>query len=426
MNETLGEILRTRRQDRGLSLNGLALKAGIGKATLSAWENDKAQARLTELEAVCNALNLTVGERQEILRRLDAPRAIQVLRQTEADSPPVGGDLLRAMRLRQGRTQQDTASQIGVAQATLAKWERSDDWPAAERLHALCFVLRGRPEEFRVLCAGRFLPAPLIGAEFDPAVLMERLAIARHDATLESEALRDLRFLSIEADLWNLRGQNPQVEGEITGVYSEHAVMLAERGRMAEAHRYAERALARARRGICEQDIWLSAALVAAKCAGHPSKNAQPAAADLLINFLPQAKFPERRAWMHSDIALYQARAGDLDSALTQSRMACEIAQDCRWPGEFYFRQCDRAKILLLAGRPGEARELCLSNQMFPDANPTAAPLHLLLAEAHLALKETAQARHWLALGQDAIENLGLEQYRPQANALETALTELE
>ena len=145
MNDTAGGILRQWRQARGISLNGLAQKAGIGKATLSAWENDRAQPRLTELAAACDALNLTAGERQEILRRLDAPRAVQVLRQSEAGSPPVGGDLLRAMRLRQGRTQRDVAGQIGVSQATLAKWERSDDWPAAERLQALCLVLRAHP-----------------------------------------------------------------------------------------------------------------------------------------------------------------------------------------------------------------------------------------------------------------------------------------
>ena len=253
------------------------------------------------------------------------------------------------------------------------------------------------------------------------------MAAARHDATPESEALRDLRFLSIEADLWNLRAQNKRVAGEITAVYSEHAVMLAERGRMAEANLYVERALARARQGICVQDVWLSAALVAAKRTGLPPKNADPvAAARLLMNLLPQAKLPERRAWMYSDIALYQARAGDLDSALTWSKKGCEIAQDCAWFGEFYFRQCDHAKILLLAGRPGEARELCMNNWALPEENPTSAPLHLLLAEANLRLKEMPQARRWLASGQDIIEKLGLEQFRPQANALEAALAKSE
>ena len=427
MNGTLSEILRTRRQNRGLSLNGLALKAGLGKSTLSGWENGKAQPRLVELEAVFAALSVTDSERQEILGLLDAPRMARVLRQAGEEGPPVGGDLLRAMRLRQNRTQQDVAAQIHVSQATLAKWERSDDWPVFARLQALGAALRAHPAELQVLRAGRFTPAPRENSKFDAFVFDARLKQFRHEADLESETLRDLRFLSLEADLCALRQRDEGAERFLTGVCSEHALALMERGRAAEANFYAQRSLGRAQKGIFDRDYWLPAALVTAKQMGDCKKGANPAAAaKMLLDILPNAKFPARRAWFHSDIALYRARAGDLESALQWSAQGCEIARQCQWHGELHFRQCDRAKILLLANRPREAQELCLQSSLLTDCSPSSVPALLLLAETHLALREPDAARQWVMAGLDIIHSRQLEQYRPRAEALQAALAQSE
>src|SRR5262249_35701971 len=118
----IGARLKEWRTERGLSLSGLALKAGIGKATLSRWEAGQTLPRLAELETVLEALGVSGARRQEALLYLDAPRALHRLREIEPDVP-LSGDLLRAMRLRRGRTQAEVAAQVGISQATLAKWE---------------------------------------------------------------------------------------------------------------------------------------------------------------------------------------------------------------------------------------------------------------------------------------------------------------
>src|SRR5688572_1766966 len=102
MGHGLGTLLREWRTSRGLSLGGLALKASVGKATLSRWESGASRPRIAELEAVLDALRSSPAQRLEALAGIEAPRAAQRLRAAPAGGPPVRGDLLRAMRLRRG------------------------------------------------------------------------------------------------------------------------------------------------------------------------------------------------------------------------------------------------------------------------------------------------------------------------------------
>lgn len=71
--------------------------------------------------------------------------------------PPTGGDLLRAMRLRKGWTQQQTAAQVGVVRTAVAHWERGERLPSTEQIQALCDALEAREEELIVLTTGAFM-----------------------------------------------------------------------------------------------------------------------------------------------------------------------------------------------------------------------------------------------------------------------------
>src|SRR5580658_7004985 len=93
----LGSLLKTWRSQRSISLSGLALKAGIGKATLSRWEAGRTLPRIAELEAVLGALNVSGALRHEALVCLDAPRALHRLQELE-EGLPLRGDLIRAMQ----------------------------------------------------------------------------------------------------------------------------------------------------------------------------------------------------------------------------------------------------------------------------------------------------------------------------------------
>ena len=65
-----GEFMRAARRERGLSLSGAALKAGVSKSTLSVWETGTHLPRLPELEATLDALAVPLAQRSRVLALL--------------------------------------------------------------------------------------------------------------------------------------------------------------------------------------------------------------------------------------------------------------------------------------------------------------------------------------------------------------------
>src|SRR5262245_60758231 len=119
----------------------LAQKAGVSKAALSQWEAGSRLPRVAELEAVLDALGAPPSQRALALASIDAPRALRRLRSPGANAglgpPSAAGDLLRAMRLRRGWTQEQVAAQVGVVRNAVARWERGDRLPSAGQIQAL-------------------------------------------------------------------------------------------------------------------------------------------------------------------------------------------------------------------------------------------------------------------------------------------------
>lgn len=164
--EPISDLLRKWRTEREFSLRSLSQQAAIGKSTLSDWERGKAEPRLHELERVLSAMGVSQTQRKQALGRLEAPGALQRLAR-EGDSPPVAGDMLRAMRVRCGMTQERAAQLAGASQSMIARWERSEDRPSEERLHALCRALGAHPEETVALLCGRFVSSSPLKPPFD-------------------------------------------------------------------------------------------------------------------------------------------------------------------------------------------------------------------------------------------------------------------
>src|SRR5438067_2521649 len=71
-----------------------------------------------------------------------------------------GAARLRAMRLRQGWTQEQVAARVGVVRTTAAHWERGERLPSAEQTQALCYALGAHEEELLALTTGRFAGTP--------------------------------------------------------------------------------------------------------------------------------------------------------------------------------------------------------------------------------------------------------------------------
>src|SRR5262249_17615781 len=120
-----GDYLRQLRQSRRLTLAELSATAGVSVRTLSRWETGAFQPRLAELEAALRALGGDRAQWERALSLVEAPRAIARLREEAqkrkadlvglAGHAPTTGDLLRAMRLRRGRTLEQVAAGLGVA-----------------------------------------------------------------------------------------------------------------------------------------------------------------------------------------------------------------------------------------------------------------------------------------------------------------------
>ncbi len=109
-----------------------AERAGLHRTTLHRWEKGQAQPRLSELAALLSALEVSEPQKRSALSLMDAPRAarmvwqevMQIAAQTGVSAMPHGGDLLRAIRMRQGLSLEEAARPVGVTGGTLRRWEK--------------------------------------------------------------------------------------------------------------------------------------------------------------------------------------------------------------------------------------------------------------------------------------------------------------
>jgi transcriptional regulator with XRE-family HTH domain len=387
------------------------MKAGIGKATLSRWEAGRTLPRITELERVLDALNVSTARRQEALFCLQAPRALERLRQASQDVP-LRGDLLRAMRLRLRRTQVEVAAEIGVSQSTLARWEATEDWPSVERLHALCYALEAHEDELVALTRGHIAPPSPVASEISWETCWPRILEPLYNS--ETYVLGDLVFHSVESDLWKMAETGSPPETWLAMAYAYHARWLSEFGRDQEAMAAAQRALRRVGDHPQPQDDWLNAAVMLARSLAHRGR--YPEAIGLLRACLPRAHQPGYRAWLPSELALCLSEAGYADSALRLSRQALRIARQ-EVPLEFCFRCYDHAEILLRSGQPAEALKwLSPAEGEIPPWDLT---VHLLLtARTLLALERFGEGQSYLQRAQQLAERYGLTHLQEQIEAV--------
>lgn len=150
----ISSVLRQARLRNELSLGALADRSGITKATLSRWEAGKSRPNAPELVRVLEILGIPDEERRRCVQQLGSRQAERFLSETSPETTPLpitGGELLRALRLRAGRTQAEAAQAVGVTQALLSRWEHNDCWPDNARLHSLCHVLAATSYEVQDL-----------------------------------------------------------------------------------------------------------------------------------------------------------------------------------------------------------------------------------------------------------------------------------
>lgn len=415
----IGSLLQTWRESRGLSRRGLALKAGLGKSTVAYWEAGQRLPNVPELNALLDALQVTAAQRIEALSALNAPRAEQELRLANVASiaPPCRGDLLRAMRLRAGCTQGEAAARIGVAQSAVSRWERGEDWPEAQHLHTLCYVLGAREEELFALTTGAFLGGEVGGEETPEQAWVEIFGQIVFATDKTSEALRPLRLLSFEARLWNLRHRRPELQTVLAGAYGWHAQYYKERGWLREAADMMQKLEALEREEIGGMGQWTHHVTVRAHLAAYLHGPPAPLrGAQLLSQQVENLVCPDVRAWAVADMALYVAQAGDTENAVALGKHAALLARRHGSGLEIQLRNRDLAEVLVRAGRPSEALSLLTP---IPDLSPDHEIREMQTRAATLlALKRDAEAQVCLQCSRDLIDACGLHYLRPRTEQL--------
>jgi transcriptional regulator with XRE-family HTH domain len=400
------------RTARGWSLGQLAQQAGVHKSALSRWEAGERLPRVPELETTLTALEATAAQRALVYAGMEAPRALRRLNALEKGSrlsaPPAACDLLRAMRSRGGWTQAQVAQRLGVGQNTVARWERGERLPSAEQMQALCFALSAQEEEIVALTTGRFAQAPE-EMPADRQQVLESMNVLLYDASAD---LVDLRFLMLERGLWQQAMQDERAYSLLAAVLAAHAHYASLYERWEEVKTLAERALALTPPEEPTPSYTLRAALKLAEASVYGGFRLAPERGlSLLKAWLPRSSETLYTSWILSDMGEYLALAGQFESAVELGAKAVRITEH-----DQEMRRVDLGRLLLFAGRPGEALDQlpALSERDMGVFVSEA----FVRCKAHLSLGERGEASSWLARTYTVIESKGLRYARSQADAL--------
>jgi transcriptional regulator with XRE-family HTH domain len=430
MTQQLAELLRGWRTRRGLSLGGLAERAGLSKGTLSGWERGLHQPRLVELEAVLDVLKVPLSHRQAALALIDAPRARRALALTaptvsagpHALAQPVPGHLLQAMRRRRGLTLDAVALAVGVDRANVSRWERSVSTPSAERLARLLDLLGAEPEERLALTTGQRLLLPLSAGRPTPLEELEQRweEIARR-VTFGDRRLLELEFLAWQAAIWPLAARSEAARQSLGGALASYAEWLTWDGRWQEAGTAAERALdllqttdRRTRAFIGGMQCTVQ---VCARVVGQSKAlNARIAAVERLRVWLPAAGGGEWHVDLYRHLAPQAWWAGQPEAAAAFGDRSCALAERLGDERLWHWCRLGRVDIYLRSGQTQEALAL------LSPPNPNAPPYgkindRLLWARAMHAVGEKTAA-DWLSEAYALIDEHGYAPLRAEADEL--------
>jgi transcriptional regulator with XRE-family HTH domain len=239
---TLGNLLRSLREARGLSPDRLARDAGVDPKTIRNWEGEKFSPRLPELQLVLTTLGATDTQCRQVLELLRRPRAMaHIALVPNARVPVAQGDLLRAMRVRRNRSLEEVAARVGVATRTLSRWERGERMPDVQYIKILCQVLDAAENEVAALTLG----TDFTGADSPPLDVLWEQFRAFHTYPLppETVALQELTYISLALRLQPLTWQDLAARELLSQVYTMLAHLYYLEGRPEKTLAFAERAL---------------------------------------------------------------------------------------------------------------------------------------------------------------------------------------
>jgi transcriptional regulator with XRE-family HTH domain len=401
--QTIGLWLQQARQRRGLSQYALAQGAHLSPSTINRWERGVTRPSIYELEQALQALGASSAERLDALRLLDAPRALMTLQQLTRQqphpsgelNPPLLGDLLGALRRRQGWSVAQVATALHVSERSVRGWERSQAIPSDEHLHALCYVLQATPDEVAfILTRPLWLEPPSPHAtQEDASLLKMRIEEMRQLIWQGATEGMELRLLALEAQVWWHVRQCPRHAEFLREVYTLCCQWHTLHGRVQDAERYGYRGLhlVSHARSFPRSAAWLIMAVAIGNAEPSRIEPRMIESARILQDWLPQVhQSTEHEAWFYREMSEFYSAAHRYDEAERAAEQGFQIIQRSDNPAEHQHARVSRALVLCRVGQPRKAMET-----LNPPVNPlpaTQAHYLMVLYEICSALGDTEQA----------------------------------
>jgi len=303
---------------------------------------------------------------------------------------------------------------MGVAASTVSRWENSHSIPPADRLEALLGLLGAREEERDVLSRGSLTFPASAGASV--AGCEHEL----HDLLKASEdpeySLGDLAFLAMEARIAALPRSSLRNWRLLSMAFTGHTYWLYNRGRFADAIRFADLSIRTGRTTEKKPVFLLETAFTRAQ-----SWAALFEGKDVLkrIDFLGDwaeiaAMDPLHTSIYFRDMAQYSWMAGRLDEAFRLISEARRAAEKCSQDVQDLARYI-HAQLLIAVNRGGEALPL-LPHHLGSGATSVWDVLNWAKILLATGVRDLAKDR--LDRAYFLIKVQGLDSYRADADAI--------
>lgn len=368
---SLGGFIRSLREQRGISFRALAAQSGVSHTSIRNWETGQFLPRMHELALVLDALGSSPEQKRQAVELTQRPRAVARIRRSEeadfGDTLITQGDMLRALRLRRNRTQEDVATGVGVAIRTVSRWERGECQPDISQIHAVCRALNATPEEVGLLTVAILPPdgARCLG------MTLQELKTEVDDAgygpfSPERTTLTELVYISLAARLQPLAWQDATARRLLARTYTSLANHYYLQGRLGSVFAFAARALELMRPVPSASGEAVIAAIRCAAVSPTPVRGIS-----LLEEWLPRLPKHTWQAWCLSEMAKLAAKAGYGEEADTLSLRSLARAATLE-PTELILRRVDRAELLAECGRADESPGLLPA--VAPDTDPAIPP----------------------------------------------------
>ncbi len=361
MKDSFARHIRRLRELRGLSQVKLAERAGIAVRTLRYWEAAEKLPRSAELESVLEVLGATADERMRLYSVVPLPRIVKqsksISRMPSADDltqPLDLGDIIRALRQRNGFTQSQFAAAMDVTPTTVMRWETLRSLPDQSNIDRICTLLNATPQEAAVLRSRELLQND-IPDRLDISSLRQQVDRLGSLASQHSP-LTDLFALTLQHYLHFASIREPEAMYLLGRTLLIYGNAQFQKEYLAVAKTLANRSV-RLFQQVGRYDVLSAQAVnLASVFIGGKGDDQFDRKVAYLGDALAHAYSDEMKLRLLCDMALYSSRAGRFTEALCLlGKVQSEYRSLLLREEDFNYFELSTGRVLLHKGEPDKA-----------------------------------------------------------------------